>query len=112
KLKNGASVSLEVTWACHTAEKNKQGVELFGTEAGALIPPGKLFKSDVETGDYQTIELGKRELKFPHCNRFHNFINHLLDREELGTRLEQSLVVQKILDAVSESSRTGREVTF
>jgi len=43
------------------------------------------------TGDYQTIELGKRTLGFPHCNRFHNFINHLLGREDLGARLEEAL---------------------
>lgn len=50
KMRNGATVNLEVTWACHTAEANRQGVELFGTEAGALIPPGKIHKSDPVTG--------------------------------------------------------------
>ena len=37
KMKNGATVHLEVTWACHTAEENRQGIELFGTEAGASL---------------------------------------------------------------------------
>jgi predicted dehydrogenase len=110
KMKNGASVHLEVTWACRTGEANRQGVELFGTDAGALIPPGKVFKQDPDSGDYQSIEIGNTPIKFEHCNRFHNFINHLLGREELALNLEQALVVQKILDAVSESSRTGREV--
>lgn len=110
KLKNGATVTLEVTWACHTGEENRQGVELFGTDAGALIPPGKIYKRDPSNGDFQTIELGNTPIKYSHCNRFHNFINHLLEREDLVMTLEQALTVQHILDAVSESSRTGREV--
>ena len=103
---------LEVSWACHTGEANRQAVELFGTEAGALVPPGTVYKSDTGSGDYQSIEVGNTPIKYPHCNRFHNFINHLLNREELAMNLEQALTVQRILDAISESSRTGREVAL
>jgi predicted dehydrogenase len=56
------------------------------------------------------IENVKAPLAMPHKDRFHNFINHLLGREKLCATLEQSLAVQKILDAVALSSRTGREV--
>ncbi|MBL4574983.1 MAG: hypothetical protein JKY51_02650 [Opitutaceae bacterium] len=52
----------------------------------------------------------KEPLILPHCDRFHNFINHLLEGEELLVKPEEALAVQKILDAVSESSSTGRDV--
>jgi predicted dehydrogenase len=49
-------------------------------------------------------------LKMPHQERFHNFINHLRGEEELCVTTQQALVVQKILDAIGESSRSGKEV--
>ncbi len=112
KMKNGSTVHLEVTWACHTAEENRQGIELFGTEAGASLSPAKLFRPGSKPNDYHAIEVGIRSNPFPHGNRFHNFINHIQGDEPLAMNLEQGLAVQKILDGVSESSRTGREVVF
>ena len=112
KMKNGATVQLEVTWACHTAEEHRQGIELFGTEAGASLSPAKLFRPGSKPNDYHAVEIGSRSNRFPHGNRFHNFINHLTGDEPLAMNLEQALAIQKILDAVSESSRTGREVVF
>ena len=49
-------------------------------------------------------------LKYPHADRFHNFINHLRGEEELCTSTEQALTVQKILDGIAESNKTGKEV--
>ena len=112
KMKNGATVHLEVTWACHTAEENRQGIELFGTDAGASISPAKLFRPGSKPNDYHAVEVGSRPNPFPHGNRFHNFINHLNGNEPLAMNLEQALAVQSILDAVSESSLTGKEVTL
>lgn len=110
KMKNGATIHLEVTWACHTADENRQGIELFGTEAGASLSPAKLFRPGSKPNDYHAVEIGSRPNPFPHGNRFHNFINHLRGKEPLAMNLEQALAVQSILDGVSESSRTGREV--
>lgn len=112
KMKNRATVHLEVTWACHAAKENRQGIELFGTEAGASMSPAKLYRPGSKPNDYHAVEIGSRSNPFPHGNRFHNFINHLTGDEPLAMTLEQGLAVQKILDAVSESSRTGREVVF
>ena len=112
KFANGATVSLDVTWACHRAESDRSEIELFGTEAGASVLSGKLYRRDEAAGAFITVDNPPAPLAFPHCDRFHNFINHLLGTEELCVTLEQALTVQRILDALAISSATGKEVSL
>jgi predicted dehydrogenase len=86
-------------------------VELFGTEMGASLYPSRLYKrSDPYDADYQVVENVAAKPALEHCDRFHNFVNHLIDGEELLVAADEALVVQKILDAVAESTRTGKAV--
>ncbi|EDY84719.1 Oxidoreductase family, NAD-binding Rossmann fold protein [Verrucomicrobiia bacterium DG1235] len=110
KMRNGATVSLEVSWAAHMGERERTDVELYGTEMGASMYPAKLYKRDPYDADYQVVENVAAQAALPHCDRFHNFINHLLDGEPLLVTPDQALVVQKILDAVAVSTRTGKSV--
>jgi predicted dehydrogenase len=111
RFANGATVTLDTTWACHQASANMDNVEIFGTEAGATVRPARLFRAGTkEPVNYEVIDEVKVPLRLPHSDRFHNFINHLRGQEELVTSTDQSLVVQKILDAVAESNKTGKEV--
>lgn len=112
RFEDGSSVSLDVTWACHTNDPSRMDVQLFGTDAGAHVLAGKVFTQDEKTGEYLTREIVPGKVPFTHQERFCNFINHLLGTEELCVTLEQALVVQRILDALAESSATGREVHF
>ena len=111
RLANGATVTLDTSWACHQPMDNSDNVTLFGTEAGASVRPGRLFRASagVPSG-YEIIDDIKMDLKMPHQERFHNFINHLRGEEELCSTTQQALVVQRILDGIAESSRTGKEV--
>lgn len=109
KLKGGQTVSLDATWAAHQEHGSLNNVELFGTEAGATVSPAKVFRAG-DISDYDVIDNVKADLKYPHKDRFHNFINHLLGEEELCTTIEQALAVQRILDAIYESAATGHEV--
>jgi predicted dehydrogenase len=111
RFANGASVTLDTSWACHQAVGNRDNVEVFGTEAGATLRPARLFRGS--TGQPATYEIAdelKVALKMPHQDRFHNFINHLRGEEELCVSTQQALVVQKILDGIAESNRTAKEV--
>jgi predicted dehydrogenase len=54
--------------------------------------------------------LAPTPLEYPHENRFHNFIGALLGTEKPGVSAREALAVQRILDAIYESSRSGREV--
>lgn len=110
KFSNGSSVSLDVAWACHAEDENRADVHLYGTEAGAHAMSGKVLRRDPQTGEYLVVQNLRSEVKYPHADRFHNFINHLRGEEELCVTLEQALTVQKILDGIAESSVTGREV--
>jgi predicted dehydrogenase len=111
RFANGATVTLDASWACHRPESNKDNVEFYGTEAGATIRPARLFRAGkTPEANYEVVDEVKAPLKMPHQDRFHNFINYLRGEEELCGTVEQCLVVQRILDAIAESTRTGREV--
>jgi predicted dehydrogenase len=110
RFANGATVTLDCSWACHRPEGNREIVELFGTEAGATLRPARLFRPGTASPSaYEVLELNV-PLNMPHQDRFHNFINHLRGEEELCVTPEQALVVQTILDGIAESNRTGQEV--
>jgi len=111
RFANGASVTLDTSWACHQAVSNSDNVEIFGTEGGATVRPARLFRGSAGLpATYEIVDEIKVNLKMPHQERFHNFINHLRGEEELCVTTHQALVVQKILDGIAESNRTGREV--
>lgn len=110
RMRNGATVTLDAVWASHYPEEQKFGVELYGTEGGFSLDP---LQFRHPSGDSYLVEEDlERPLALPHGDRFHNLINHLLEGEELLVQPEQALVVQKILDAINESARTGREVVM
>jgi predicted dehydrogenase len=111
RFANGATVTLDTSWACHQAAGNMDNVEIFGTEAGASVRPAKIFRYGKDPlTNYEVIDLNKTPLTMPHQCRFHNFINHLLGKEALVVGAKQALAVQKILDAIAKSSKTGKEV--
>lgn len=108
RMRNGATVTFDAVWASHYPEEQKFGVDLYGTEGGLSLDPLQFRHPG---GDSYLVEEDLlRPLALPHCDRFHNLINHLLEGEELLVQPEQALVVQKILDAINESARTQREV--
>lgn len=112
KFENGASVSLDVSWACHAAEDDRMNVQLYGTDAGATLNPAMLYCNGEAGSDYSVIQKLSTEIEYDHCDRFANFINHLRGEEALCVSIEEALVVQKILDGIAASCGSGREVRF
>jgi predicted dehydrogenase len=110
RFASGATVSLDVSWAIHQKEDDRMNVVLHGSEAGAGLFPGELYRRGAEPGVYETRTLAPTPLDYPHENRFHNFIAALLGTEKPAVPAREALAVQRILDAVYESSRSGREV--
>jgi predicted dehydrogenase len=108
RFADGMSLTLDASWACHTDAGDRTGVQLFGTEAGAGSMPPRLFRQ--QTDGYAVVDLPKLDTTFPHNDRFHNVINHLLEREALCVTPEQALAVQAVLDGVYASCASGREV--
>ncbi len=87
-------------------------VLLHGSEAGAGCYPAELYRFGADGEPYAAGPVLETKLAYPHTNRFHNFVEALLGREDLCVTPEQALAVQRTLDAVYESSRTGREVAI
>jgi predicted dehydrogenase len=110
KLEDGATVILKASWARHQGEANKQDVELFGTEGGAQVFPPRLFRFSKVPGEYEIVETQNVAKRHPALDRMVNWLDAILGRDDLECKPEQSLAVQKIIDAVYESSQTGREV--
>ncbi len=120
KLKGGATVALDVSWASHSEHDDFHNIDFYGTEAGAQCYPAKVFTFDpvlrsnvdveLKSGETQESAFDGLPIRYPHCDRFVNFIRAVRDEEPLGVKLEESLQVQRILDAIHQSAQTGREV--
>ena len=110
KFEDGATVEFGASWACHMEAGNDNGVHLYGTEAGSSTKGCKLFRKDPLRTDYDVVENVAADLKYPHASRFHNFINAINGTEDLCCTIEQALTIQKILDGIAESSKTGNAV--
>jgi len=107
RMKSGRTVQLEVSWAAAMDQHDINGVQLFGTEGGATTNPARLFRAGRD--GYESIEL-RPTTELANDNRMAHFIDVVLGRARPFVRPEQSLVVQKVLDAIYTSARTGREV--
>lgn len=108
RLKSGKTVMLEASWAGHhSLGAREHGIDLLGTDAGLSLFPACLWRNGPL--GYETIELA--QLKFPHSeDRVHHFVSCVLDGKKPLVAPEESLQVQKILDAIYASAATGKEV--
>ncbi len=107
KLKSGRTVLLEASWAAHQAEPDFNGTQLFGTEAGLVFPPLRLFRPGRHGYANELVTLDAPAVN---PNRMVHFIDCLLGKAEPFVKPAESLAVQKILDAIYRSAKTGREV--
>jgi predicted dehydrogenase len=107
KLKSGRTVLLESSWAAHGPLIDINSTQLFGTEAGLSLPPVKLYKQ--ARSGYVTEEVDALPAMV-NTNRMVHFIDCLLGKAKPFVKSAESLAVQKILDAIYVSARTGREV--
>jgi len=107
RLKSGASISLDVSWAAHMNCRDRNSVELFGTEAGASWNPLELYRVG-ENGPLVE-QLDTLEPLVPE-NRMVHFVDMILDGTPPFVPLEESLQVQRTLDAIYESAATGQSI--
>ncbi len=124
RMKNGATISLESSWALNTLFVHEAKTMLCGTEGGAdmlgeggaLRLNGEKFSRtyitmpDLKAGgvafyDGASVSPADLEAKM--------WIDHVLDdTKPLLVKPEQALVVTQILDAIYESAKTGKPVYF
>lgn len=119
-MENGATISLESSWALNVAEFGEAKTLLCGTEAGADMKDGLRINGEHHSRLYETtIELGAGGVAFfsggkeTEADREARlWLEAVLEDKEPLVKPEQALVVTQILEAVYESARTGRTVYF
>jgi predicted dehydrogenase len=119
-MKNGASIHLEASWALNTLEVDEAKTSLCGTKAGADMKDGlrinrvKYNKLSVEQPDMRAggvaFFTGKSEDAPDIEQRI--FYDAIVNGKELVVKPEQAIVVTRILEAIYESSKTGKTVYF
>jgi predicted dehydrogenase len=112
RMEDGLVIALDAAWALHQPAIDERGIDLFGDEAGLSVFNNLLHRRAADSSFVNAQGLPPGPVRLPHCNRVHHFVNVLLGREEPIVNTTQALVVQRILDAIYESARTGGEVRF
>lgn len=120
KMKNGATINLEASWALNTLDVDEAKTTLCGTKAGADMKDGvrinsvKHNKQCVERPD-----LGSGGVAFydgvsenPEDIECSVFVNAVLKGTDLVVLPEQAYTVTRILEAIYESAKTGKAVYF
>ncbi|ALS29224.1 Gfo/Idh/MocA family oxidoreductase [Paenibacillus cisolokensis] len=119
-MENGASIVLESSWALNSLEVDEAKVTLCGTEAGADMKKGLRINGEQNSRLYvKEIELNSGGVAFyegqsedPAELEARTWIDAVINDKELIVKPEQALVVSEILEAIYESSRTGKAVYF
>lgn len=110
RLRSGRTLLVESSWAAyHEMNKREYGVELFGSAGGLSLFPARLVRQT--SSGYQMVELTAAKLAYPE-DRLHHFVQCVLLGKKPVVALEQSLVVQQVLDAIYASARAGKEVAL
>ncbi|NBI28292.1 Gfo/Idh/MocA family protein [Chengkuizengella marina] len=120
KMENGATIILESSWALNSLDEGEAKCTLAGTEGGADMKDGlringesrgKLFTNQIQTnvGGVAFYD-GKEESDADLEMRL--WIDSILYDTEPIVKPKQALVVSEILEAIYESSKTGKAVYF
>ena len=120
KMKNGATIVLEASWALNSLDVDEAKTSLCGTKAGADMKDG-LRINRVHHGR-QCVEkpdLGAGGVAFydgteekPADIEAEVFYNAVAKGTPLTVEPEQALVVTQLLEAIYESAKTGKTIYF
>ncbi|MDR2686660.1 MAG: Gfo/Idh/MocA family oxidoreductase [Oscillospiraceae bacterium] len=122
-MEDGATISLESSWALNIAQPDEAVCLLAGTKAGAdmLDPDHELRINSVKHGrqcvEYPNFKAGG--VAFFEGSGSDNseleargFYKAILEDTPVPTKPEQAIVVTQILEAIYESAKTGKPVYF
>ena len=113
RFDNGSSLIIEVSWALNFEEREKVYLELSGTKGG--LSNVSFDYKDTTTCIFRE-ENGAMvktvPLKYPPSfeNAQQHFVNCILEDRQPGPGADDGVETMRILDAIYESARIGREV--
>jgi predicted dehydrogenase len=120
KMKDGATVYLEASWALNTLETDEAKCTLHGTEAGADMRKGLRINGEKNSRLYtQEIDLGAGGVAFyegksarPEDLEMKMWLDTIVNGTEQIVKPEQACVVSEVLEAIYESAATGKTIEF
>ncbi len=119
-MENGATITLEASWALNTLDVDEAKCSLSGTEGGADMKDGLRINGE-EHGNLYTrnVELGAGGVAYYDGSSESNadlearlWIESIINGTEPTVKPEQAFVVTQILEAIYESAKTGKAVYF
>ncbi len=120
KMKNGATIILESSWALNTLDIGEAKTTLCGTKAGADMKDGLRYNfADLGKLSIKKPDLGGAGVDFyegggdrPEVIEAKTFYKAVTDGGDLVVTPEQALVVTEILEAIYESAASGQTIYF
>ena len=119
-MENGATIVLESSWALNITDFSEATATLCGTKAGVCLKNGVIINGD-EFGKLYTknVSTGAGGVAFyegvstsPQVIEQEVFISAIQNGTPLTVLPEQAYAVTEILEAIYESGKTGKLVTF
>lgn len=107
RFANGASLLIESFWASH--QRPELQIELFGTEAGAILHPLTLFKTCGGNLQDIVVEMPEED-RASWQNIADHFVACILDGVECQAPLCHGMQVQKMMEGLLTSAKTGQQV--
>lgn len=119
-MENGATIFLESSWALNSLDVKEARTTLCGTKAGADMNNGLTINGEDHSLLYEKkIELQTGGVDFydgagerPEILEAKSWVNAILHDTEPVVKPEEALIVTAILEAIYESSKTGKPVYF
>ena len=119
-MENGATIVIESSWALNNLESREAETTLCGTEGGADMKDGLRINGENLGRLYETkVDFGCSGVAFnegisedPSDMEARQWIDCILNDKQPVVKPDQALVVTEILEAIYESSKTGKPVYF
>lgn len=111
KMDNGATLSLEVSWAVHAAGLSEEPfVHLMGSDGGVSIIGGTGKKAAYENNEVVVSDVAPLAGDTDRILLSRHFLECIREGKQPITSAMSGYTANRIFDAIYESSRTGNEV--
>lgn len=110
KFKDGATLLFETSWAANLAD-DQETVTVSGTKGGMDVYPLKLYQAKYGMLlDQEAYWISDDEN--PGLPQAYNFLESCRGNQQPLVKPEEAMIVSKVIEAIYESSETGKSIRF